>query len=247
MRKVLSLFAGALGLVAVSATPSSAVTVQFDILSVSNVLALGILPLTVGGFSGSYLTMEFDEFGNGELIDARLFVQGPIMDEFESGANLTLTTLPGEIDLLQIAAGTVYDSDGDTIDDTTAENAVGTLTGTSFVFDIQSFLSVAGAPDTGLATCTGPLCAFLPPVPVDLSGPLAPLDLAPPAVALEILNLIEGQTATMTGTFAFSLGGTSVSFTIDDAQGLVVPEPGTALLLGSGLAGLMAFGRRRLA
>jgi hypothetical protein len=249
MREALALLGGALGLAAVWGTPASAaaVRVRFEFLAVSDVLALGLVPLDIAGFAGSHLTFVFDlDTGAGELIDARVHVEGPIT----SGSLLTLDLLPGDVDLLQIDAGTAYEYEDDSVPPLLipemAENPRGTLDGASFTFDRQALLHAEGAPDAGIASCSGDLCDIaFPPLPIPLDGPLAPLDLGPPAVTLTIENLVLGQTATLTGPFALAVGANEVSFTIDSAAGTVVPEPAQALLTVAGVGALAILRRRR--
>lgn len=238
------------GIALVSAAPAGAATisVRYDINEVTDVLALGILPLDIaGGFPGSYLEFSFDTTtGVGTLTDARIHVVGPITDAGTGGANLTLTLLPGDIDLGQLPPGPyTYEGESGPVDEI-AVDPTGVLSGAgpyTFVFDDGALLSAAGAPDSGIATCSGALCAFLPATPIDLSGNQAPIDIA--GITLDIDDLTVGATSTLTGSFALALGSTAVAFTVANATGTVVPEPGTILLLASGVAALAGFGRRR--
>lgn len=230
-RSFLSSYAAVLGVVAASAAPAAAETVRvrFDLLQVANVTVSvdlgGVpiqLPLTVGGVTGSYLTFVFDTATNeGALIDSRLAVQGPyVIPNF--------ATLTGSVVAHQIPSGTSYTyvDENFLLTPAVATDPRGTFAGNAFEFDVQELVHNEGPPGSGLNTCTGSGCGFLPLVlPLDLSGPQPPVDIGPPEVGLDIVDLVPGQTATLTGPFAFTFRGTRYAFEITDARGTVMAEP----------------------
>lgn len=287
MRKVTSLLAGAFALWATSAAPASAVLVRFDIEEISDLRAAEAFDLVVAEFQGFLIFDFVDTNADGmvdrgTLIDSQLFAIGPVQDngdlrfedadmDGELDPLLFFELLPGDVNLTQIPDGTDFQYiDPFSLDnppplvDATAADPVGTLVPSLvtpgldvFTFDPGERLSVEGAPDSGLESCTGSLCIAalnLIALPLDLSGPQAPLEVDAadqdgPKVYFEILGLhdIENTPATMTGAFEFFLGTAVLEFQILSSTGTVVPEPGTALGVVAGIGTLALLGRRRRA
>ncbi|MCZ7620667.1 MAG: hypothetical protein M5U32_21000 [Myxococcota bacterium] len=227
MHKVLVLVAGILGLQLFGAAPAAAVFVRFDIEEISPISALGgNLLFDVGGFEGQ-MTFEFvdtdtdDILDTGTLVDLRLLTAGPIEDAPTSGFTMTLTLLPGNVDLLQIPDGTEFtftNALGDP-ETATALNPVGGFAGDLFTFEPGAALAIEGAPESGIAGCTGDpganACSLVdPPPPIDLSGPQIPIQLEPEPSPIDKfkftitgLETVETTPASLTGQFEFFLGG----------------------------------------
>lgn len=284
MRRVSSLVAGMVAFWGISAAPAAATTtfVRFEVQEISTLTASGIFPLIVADIDG-FLHFEFvdaDEdgtFETGTLVDMRLKAFGPILDDGTvtvggvPGDGLTLTLLPGQVELLQIPDGTEFDyidpfTPGNPVVAGTATNPAGTLVpsletvgASHFTFDPGARLAIEGAPNTGLADCEGSLCGVallaLGGLPLLLDGPQAPLVLDDKdqddnnLVSFEIVGLdtIETTPASLTGPFSFFLGAFPLEFDILTAPGVVVPEPDVGVGIVASLATLMLLGRRRRA
>lgn len=287
MRRISGLLAGAMALCGVSVAPASAVLVRFDIQEIGTLFASGgVFELEVATFEG-FLLFDFvdnDEdgaFDAGTLVDLRLTATGPISGTSPGQEQFALefSTMPGGIDFLQIPDGTTFEflvprSDPQEFEMATAANPTGTLAPSlevpgaeRFEFDNGEFLSIEGAPDTGLLDCTnvppGPpnaLCFLaesnLPETPpgfvgiLDLSGPQAPIAVDAsatfsPFFDIEGLDTIETTPASLTGDFAFLLGDFDVRFPILSASGVIVPEPGTGLGIAASVGTLALLSRRR--
>jgi hypothetical protein len=230
--------------------------------------------------------VDTDEDGmvdRGTLIDSQLFALGPVQDNgdlrFEDvnpmdgipDPLLFFELLPGDVNLTQIPDGTDFQyidpfsiEEPPPLAEATAADPVGTLMPSLetpgldvFTFDPGERLSVEGAPDSGLESCTGSLCAAalnLIELPLDLSGPQAPLEVDAadqdgPKVFFDIIGLhdVETTPATMTGAFEFFLGTAVLEFEILSSTGMVVPEPGAGLGIVASIGTLALLGRRRRA
>jgi len=242
----------ALALGASSATALPAVQINYTIDSVANIKALGFLDLTVTSFAGNLLfnwedTDNNGSYDKGTLQGSEILVQGTVNSLTPGLLSLTLT--PTGLDLIQYPNGTNYTYTDTSVSppvpvNTTAVDPVGILSGTAFSFLAGSKLGVFGPAGAGILSCAGSLCGALPATPIDLSGPLTPINVGGTAVLLNVTDPAAANPS-LTGKFSFALGTTAISFDITQATGTVVPEPGTILLVISGLGGLALVGRRR--